>query len=30
MKKTLSMLAIMSAVLVSCAKSEVTNPDANA
>lgn len=30
MKKTLSMLAILSAVLVSCAKSEVTNPDANA
>ena len=30
MKKTLLMLAIMSAVLVSCAKSEVTNPDANA
>ena len=29
MKKTLSMLAIMSAVLVSCTKSEVTNPDAS-
>ena len=30
MKKTFSMLAILSAVLVSCTKSEVTNPDANA
>ena len=30
MKKTLSMLVIMSAVLVSCTKSEVTDPDANA
>ena len=30
MKKTLSMLALMSAVLVSCTKSEVTDPDANA